>query len=236
MQDANIAAAAERQREKIEADARARQERIDAEERMKRLAFALRPAPQAQSPVSIMGPDGKPMFVPPSMAYGRQPYNAASEAKDIALNAKEEAKKEGASIVDSNIAMLRDAYDTLKKNNGIVSSKNNVLSNLGAAVSSSSLGQVAGGAIGSKNQTERDKIAQTRPLLLQSIMKATGMSAKQMDSNAELKLWLATATDPTKSLEANRAALDNIERMYGSRAKDSVNQIGGGNVKFLGFE
>jgi hypothetical protein len=45
-------------------------------------------------------------------------------------------------------------------------------------------------------------------------MKATGMSAKQMDSNAELKLWLATATDPTLDVESNRKALDNIEKKY----------------------
>lgn len=61
----------------------------------------------------------------------------------------------------------------------------------------------------------------TRPLLLQAIMKATGMSAKQMDSNAELKLYLATATDPQKGLEANLEALDRIESLYG-----------GGNERF----
>jgi hypothetical protein len=51
-----------------------------------------------------------------------------------------------------------------------------------------------------------------------AIMKATGMSAKQIDSNAELKLWLSTATDPTKSYEANIAALQNIENLYGVTA------------------
>ena len=49
-------------------------------------------------------------------------------------------------------------------------------------------------------------------------MKATGMSAKQMDSNAELKLWLSTATDPTKGYEANIEALNNIASKYGSGA------------------
>ena len=47
-------------------------------------------------------------------------------------------------------------------------------------------------------------------------MKASGMSAKQMDSNAELKLWIATATDPEKSIQANREAMDRIENLYGS--------------------
>jgi hypothetical protein len=51
-------------------------------------------------------------------------------------------------------------------------------------------------------------------------MKATGMSAKQMDSNAELKLYLATATDPTLDVATNKRALDMILSLYG-----------GGNVK-----
>jgi len=51
-----------------------------------------------------------------------------------------------------------------------------------------------------------------------AIMRATGMSAKAIDSNAELKLWLATATDPTKSYEANIEALQNIENLYGLTA------------------
>ena len=54
----------------------------------------------------------------------------------------------------------------------------------------------------------------TRPALLAALMKATGMSAKQMDSNAELKLWMRTATDPTLDIQSNRAALSKIEQKY----------------------
>jgi len=69
---------------------------------------------------------------------------------------------------------------------------------------------------GTFNQKSRDVISQARPLLLRSIMQATGMSAKNLDSNAELKLWLSTATDPTKGYEANMEALNNIAGKYGS--------------------
>ena len=44
-------------------------------------------------------------------------------------------------------------------------------------------------------------------------MQAMGISAKQLDSNAELKLWLSAATDPTLDLQANKSALANLERM-----------------------
>ena len=70
----------------------------------------------------------------------------------------------------------------------------------------------------------------TRPLLLQAIMKATGMSAKQMDSNAELKLYLSTATDPTKGLQANMEALDRIEKLYGSGQLDTPKKPNSGTT------
>lgn len=122
----------------------------------------------------------------------------------------------GKETVDSVVLSLRNAYDALDKGGGINSTAKGPLENLSAYTSRSAVGQAVGGAFGAKNQKERDAIAQARPLLLQAIMKATGMSAKQMDSNAELKLYLATATDPTLSLEANKEALDRIEALYGS--------------------
>jgi hypothetical protein len=50
---------------------------------------------------------------------------------------------------------------------------------------------------------------------LQAIKNATGMSAKQMDSNAELQMYLRSATDPTIDIQANLQALDNLESMFG---------------------
>ena len=49
-----------------------------------RLAAALRPAPQPQAPIAVIGPDGKPTYVAPGQAYGMAPYNpaAAKETKE----------------------------------------------------------------------------------------------------------------------------------------------------------
>lgn len=132
---------------------------------------------------------------------------------------KANEQQAGKETVDNVVSSLRSAYESLEKGGGITSIAQGPLSNVTAAISRSGVGQTVGGALGTRNQKERDSIAQARPLLLQAIMKATGMSAKQMDSNAELKLYLATATDPTLTLEANREALDRIEQLYGSGAK-----------------
>lgn len=129
---------------------------------------------------------------------------------------KTQIRMEGGGTVDSVVAGLRDMYGQLNESGGITDPKKSSLANLSAGISSSGIGQTAGRMLGTENQSRRNTIAQTRPLLLQAIMKATGMSAKQMDSNAELKLYLATATDPTLDVAANNRALDQIEKLYGS--------------------
>lgn len=155
---------------------------------------------------------------------------------DLKSQAIEQTKLAGASGVNSAIATLRDAYDKLESGGGITSTKKNAISNLAAAGSSSAIGQAIGRAVGSENQSARNTIAMTRPALLAAMMKATGMSAKQMDSNAELKLWMTTATDPTLDVEANRQALDKLEEKYLSGKQVSASPVQAGKAKFLGFE
>ena len=134
---------------------------------------------------------------------------------------KAQLQKSGEGTVGGVVADLRDKYTQLNAENGIVSTNNRFGTNMGASFGASGVGQMLNGIVGTKTQSLRDSIAMTRPLLLQAIMKASGMSAKQMDSNAELKLHLATATDPQKGLEANLEALDRLESLFG-----------GGNEKF----
>ena len=125
-----------------------------------------------------------------------------------------QAKEDGAKDVDVSIAALRNAYDRLESGGGITSTAKSPYENIKASISSSDIGQMAGRAVGSEMQSARNDVLMTRPALLAALMKATGMSAKQMDSNAELKLWLSTATDPTLDVESNRKALGAIEKKY----------------------
>jgi hypothetical protein len=129
-----------------------------------------------------------------------------------------ETRGTGGKAVDEQVANLRDLYDQLETGGGIQNPENGALSNAAAYVKSSGVGQLGGRIVGTKNQSARNQVEQQRPLLLRAIMSATGMSARSLDSNAELKLWLSAATDPKLDVAANRAALDNIERQYGSAA------------------
>lgn len=133
---------------------------------------------------------------------------------DLKAHALDANKAAGAADVDLAVGTLRDAYDRLDQGGGITNTNKGTLDNIVAGASSSAPGQMVGKMLGTKNQSARNEIEMTRPALLAALMKATGMSAKQMDSNAELKLWMRTATDPTLDIQANRAALSKIEQKY----------------------
>lgn len=144
-------------------------------------------------------------------AVDNRPNPAAAKA-DAAAAKADEAKSQ----VDNVVATLNSYYDALDKNGGIVNPDKGMLSNLGASISSSGVGQAVGRAVGTENQSARNSIKQARPLLLQYIKNATGMSAQQMNSNVELKLWLEAATDPQLDVRANREALGRIQQMIGT--------------------
>ena len=160
--------------------------------------------------VTVMGADNKPVYVPRSQAIGGTPYSAAQEAKDV-------QKQSGAENFDKLIGNLRDNYNQLGTMGGITDTTKGAYSNILAGTSSSGIGQAAGRLLGTQAQSVRNTIAQSRPLLLNAIKEATGMSAKQMDSNAELKMYLAAATDPTLDLQTNLNALSQLESLYGKK-------------------
>jgi hypothetical protein len=121
----------------------------------------------------------------------------------------------GREEVNTQVATLRDFYKRLDEMKAITSVRRSRTENIRAAAESSELGQAAGRAVGSEAQSIRNSIKQQRPLLLQAIKRATGMTSKQMDSNVELQLYLSAATDPTLDIDANLRALENLDRLYG---------------------
>jgi hypothetical protein len=155
--------------------------------------------------------------------------------KEPTVGKKQEAKETAQENASNTIAVLRQSFDQLDKLGGITSTQNRAGTNIMAGLSSSGLGQATGRLLGTEEQSERNKIAQTRPLLMTSIMQAMGLSAKQLDSNAELKLWLSAATDPTLDLESNRAALNNLENMLTGKGKPTSRTPGAPNAPAVGI-
>jgi hypothetical protein len=134
----------------------------------------------------------------------------------------------GRDTVDTLITGLKDKYNFLKDSGGITSTSQGAMTNVPAYLSSSVLGQTLGKTFATENQSARNTIAQSRPLLLQAIARATGMSSKQMDSNTELQMYLKAATDPTLDYEANTFALNQLQTLYGLGGNAPTGGGGGG--------
>lgn len=119
----------------------------------------------------------------------------------------------------ANLNELRQIYGNLKKMGAMVSPAQAADKNVVARIRASGIGQVLEGAVGTEAQTQRDRIASIRPGLMQSLAKATGMTGKQLDSNADVKLFMQTVTNPASSYEANIAAIDGLERFLKANVK-----------------
>jgi hypothetical protein len=200
-----------------------------------RLTAQLTAANRPEKMVTVLGPNGEAISLPQSQAGGMQMYNPTA-AKDIQKQRTQGKAKEDLSGV---VQQLNNAYDSLDQGGGIVSTEKGGLSNILSRAGSTGVGQAIGGALGTENQKQRQFIEQTRPLLLNFIKEATGMSAQQMNSNAEMQLYLKAATDPTLSVQANRDALANLDKMFGlglakpsGAAKPAV-PTAGGNIDSL---
>ena len=194
---------AERERRITKEDADRRE--AGMRENMARLVAQLRPPQQPQPLVPIVGDDGQPRLATREEAHGKTPWAAGS-----ALDAKLTGKKQLADMVDR----LAASYDTLENQGAVVSPKKNVLSNVWERTAASGIGQTVAGFAGTKAQRERDSIASARASLMAALKAATGMSAQQLNSNAELQFYMQMATDPTKSIEANRDALAYFDKTY----------------------
>jgi hypothetical protein len=121
-----------------------------------------------------------------------------------------------------NLNELRSIYEDLNKRGALVSPAQSTDKNVIARIRASGIGQVLEGAVGTEAQTKRDRIASIKPGLMQSLAKATGMTGKQLDSNADVKLFMQTVTDPTKSYEANIAAIEGLERFLAANEKKAA--------------
>ena len=147
-----------------------------------------------------------------------------ASGKTATAAAAEQKKAVGAEQVGTILDSLRTAYDDLDAMRAIPSEQRNVLTNLFASAAASTPGQIVGRAAATPEQTQRDIISSSRNQLLNAVKNATGMSAQQLNSNVEFKSWIASLTDPTKSIQANRAILDNLDKFIASNGKYSAKE------------
>lgn len=181
----------------------------------------IRPKQSFTAPVPVLDENDRPVYVQGREAVGKTP--ATPEA--LKLIREEKVTKEGRKSVNGVLNTLYSEYTNLVKSGGITDTRRSVEENISARTGASAVGQMTGSFTGSESQSFRDTIEQTRPLLLTAIMKATGLSATQLNSNVELRTYLKTATDPKVSIQSNVKALNNISQMFGIGEKFDVPDI-----------
>jgi hypothetical protein len=105
-----------------------------------------------------------------------------------------------------------NAYSNLYKKGGAVVGGQ---FSLGQVLASTNAGQKFGEITGSEAQMFRNYLDSLAPKILLGIMASTGLSATQLNSNAELQLQLKSLGDSSKPIQSNIAALDTLDKMYG---------------------
>jgi hypothetical protein len=136
---------------------------------------------------------------------GKEPKAGAAEAK----------KEEGSRKFESILQSLSDTYKTLAERGAITDTQQSVLKNFSASIATLPPSQYAQRMFGGDSQRLRDFIESQRPLLIQSIVQATGMSSRALDSNRELEFYLQAVTDVSKSYQANVDAIQSLRRVFG---------------------
>jgi hypothetical protein len=205
----------------------------------KRTGLPVRVMPKAGGPQEGQRPivDARGRVIGYEEMPGSRTQYDRDHPKPAAGNARQqqdyEQRTAGTQAALANIGELRTIYGKLDEAGAMVNPNNSAVGNIGARVRSSGVGQMVEGAVGTEAQTMRDRVNSIRPGMMQAIAKATGMTGKQLDSNADVQLWMRTVTDPTSSYQANMAALDGLERFIRLNTPKAPAAGGGGPRRAL---
>lgn len=154
---------------------------------------------------------GKRVLVDPITLQPKAEFEKTLTPDEAAKSGKTTAAK---SSLDDTLARLDEEYTALSNLGAQPSEKESVATNLGRRFTSSYIGQSLG--VNPQAQTHIQNIEGLRNDVLLAIKNATGMSAKEMDSNVELQRQLAGATAPGQNIESVRRRLTDISKKYGA--------------------
>lgn len=145
-----------------------------------------------------------------------------------AFTDKQVASQKGKKKVTTILKTLADSYQNLSDAGAAIDTTQPWYKNLFAYVRSSEPSQAVEKSLGTDSQSIRNRIAQTKPLLINAIRQASEMGARGMDSEKELKFYLQAATDPTTDIQSNIEALKVLDKAYGldmGLSDDSSNNV-----------
>lgn len=135
---------------------------------------------------------------------------------------KAQSAKQG-NYEDNLDTMLKGYEDLLDAGGAVVTLKDDytvqdVFDNITARLGSSSAGQFAGGAVGTKAQKARDDINKTLPLMFGSLRTLLGMTGKELDTDKERQFYLNALSDPKTNIMSNAETILALSNRFGSGA------------------
>jgi hypothetical protein len=134
--------------------------------------------------------------------------------KEPGAAVRENKAEAGKTQLADDLDNLRASFTALDNMRAIPSTERNPLSNIASATAATGIGQMAGRAVGTQAQVEREVINSARTRLVNSIKNATGMSAQQLNSNVELQTMLKSISDPGQPIQAALRIIDDIDNAY----------------------
>jgi hypothetical protein len=157
-------------------------------------------------------------------------FKAKETAKqEIAQN--DPIKLKAASDLNGILDSLSGHYDALDKINAIQNPRKGVIDNLKAGLASSDIGQYIANKAGTPGASERNSIDNIRSTLVPVIMKASGMTGSQINSDAELQQFLKSLTNPKGDIKSVKEQIDLIRKRYAGGADAKPTDNGGWSIK-----
>jgi len=135
-----------------------------------------------------------------------------SKGEVTGVQKKEDANKRLSGV----LAGMAEHYSILNAKKAIVNVDNTTSENIIASLGSSMVGQYAQKVVGTETQSLRNSIKNSQPLLINFIRQASEMGARGLDSEKELSFYLQAATDPTRDIQSNIAAMVILDEAYGT--------------------
>ena len=171
--------------------------------------------PQIQPPINMMAappmPSANAMTAPalpppppPAPVQPTQPLTVGTKKQVV-----------GQSNVETTLDKMMTKYKKLDELKAIPSSQRGMAENIPAYFGGTTFGQEIEKARATPAQQQRNELKALRRSLLKDIMSATGASAKELDSNFELKSMLESLSDETMDIDSVRRIIADLSSRYG---------------------
>lgn len=195
-------------------------------------------APQ-QAPANIA--PGLTAAATPAAGIGAPALTPAQQAKVTGVEAEAEAREKGTQKAkkeveteakektraefDTNLDAVLGAYKQLGAG-GMLTTKETPFAERAKTAVLANLPVGATTAISPERGEPYGIIQNNRQIMLSALMGATGMTAKQIDSNAEMKNWLNALSSPDQTAGSILTTLNTLSKRFGSGRQFSEADLG----------